>query len=248
MKNINFTQDYLSSYAIKILMVITVFTIIGLSGCTSKVWKQSKVFKVVEGKDTIRSMLMSQDGKLVILGDRYHYIFESKQYDNYLINNRLSSDLRKNYRPKFHNCQLKHKHQMVSCEVILMMDVSSLNAKEKSHATALDFFPLNSPYHQLSTSSRLANEWNNQSNKQDIWIAEGKVTGKFYLGDKNITQQASQLNQSYTIILSESIETRDIDKTAFAVLATPVTMLADGVAAIGLATLFAVTDANLCCF
>lgn len=215
---------------------------VGLTACTSAMWDGTKSLKTFQGKDTIRSMLMSEDGKFVILGDRYHYVFDSKQHSNYVIAKRLGDELRPFYTADFHACKINHINQSVRCEVGLGVNASQLNEAQKTHARELGFFPAKSPYLTLSVSNNMFAKQNNDS----LWVAEAQVRGTFYRGDKKVTAAAKQLNQTYMIDVSETMNQTNPALATLAAIATPVTFVGDGLLSLGLAGLVSLPGVKFC--
>lgn len=215
---------------------------VGLTACTGEMWAMTKSLKTFEGKDTIRSMLMSKDGKFVVLGDRYHYVFDSKLHNNHIIAKRLGDKLRPFYTADFHACKINHINQSVSCEVGLGVDASKLSQTQKNHARELGFFPAKSSYLTMPVSNNMFAKQNNDS----LWVAEAKVQGKFYRGDEKVTAAAKQLNHTYTISVSETMNQTNPALAALAAIATPVTLVGDGLLSLGVYALFSLPGMKFC--
>jgi len=169
-----------------------------LLGCTASMTK--RLFADRRYRETVSSVLISEDGKhLVILGEKYHYIFENK------------TDLVNILRAPFHPAvtALLSSFHVTSDQVIIGNYYLTINNKAseqvKAEAIAAGFI----------------------ETMQGQITFTGKMQGKRYSAEKfpmNETRQT--LNKQYIVNISE--EQSSGEKASKALL-TPVTVTADGV-------------------
>jgi len=167
-----------------------------LTGCVTRALFQNR-----EYREDISSVLISQDGKkLVVIGKRYHYIFDAPRA--------IVQTLRASFHPfvsgafgKFYvdsGGQTSGRYRLVL----------SSSALEKDRADALA-----AGYKAMEGSSHLS--------------FDGELRGvRYSAGDVRLPATAEKLNKTYRVIISAEYST--VQKAARSLL-TPVTVAMDGV-------------------
>lgn len=178
--------------------VVNMFVVISLltsCGATKSLWREPKP------SDEIRQFLMTEGGdNVIIIGQKYHYIFAVDQN----LKNILNWKYRNNLRPKF------------------------WNFAAKNDSTITGHYSLSIPMSQLpSEESWLKNNGFklNPHNKME-WIYTGRVEGNRYLADKQISLP-HEFTKPYKINISEELS--GLQKVP-RIAATPITVTVDGIA------------------
>ncbi|EHP41852.1 hypothetical protein OR16_18716 [Cupriavidus basilensis OR16] len=177
---------------------------LALGGCaTAALYDEIEKKEYGDYKEIISEILISQDGKsIVILGDKYHYIFDA----NADLLKAISSDIHPRLKARFRRFEVNREGNIAG-NLDLMLD-GAATEDERKQAGELGF----------KAASR---------NENPSLSRAYRLAGKRYSAAKfAMPGQAKQLNQAYAIDVREE---KPIGAKAALAVFTPVTVAADGV-------------------
>lgn len=185
----------------KICAVINMFVAISLltSCATKSLWEEP------EYSEEIRQFFMTQGGDdIVIIGQKYHYIFPADQKLKTILNWKYRNDLR----PKFGKFAVRNDGITISGDYSLAILPNKFPSEEKwlkNHGFELD------KYNQME------------------WVYTGHLEGKRYIATTQIPL-TQEFAKPYKVTISEEFS---ILQKAPRIAATPITKTVDGVVVIG---------------
>ena len=164
--------------------------------------------------DEITQFLISEDAKKVVfVGDEYHYIFATTQPLIDVLTWKERKSLKASFPDKF---KLNGNNEIVG-KIVIRSDFST-DKKKNTWLEEHGFKRLTNPYY-------------------DMYILPIDISGERFLSNGVEIKQGSNLNQTYKV----KIETdRTLASTLSSIALTPIAVTFDGVATIGLASLFVV--------
>ncbi|WP_156811389.1 hypothetical protein [Cupriavidus sp. USMAHM13] len=175
-----------------------------LGGCvTSSLYQEIERPEYESYRETISQILVSRDGKaIVILGDKYHYIFDA---DSDLLA-AISSDLHPRLKARFGRFDVDTEGKIRGSLYLGLDDAVSDEAR--SQAAALGF------------------KAGGQGDKPSLTRAYHLSGTRYSAAKFELPGEAKQLNQAYEVHVSAA---KSIGAKKALVLLTPVTVAADGV-------------------
>ena len=168
----------------------------------------TKVWRDKSYTETFQNFLVSNDGsQLVIVGNKFHYIFPVEEE----LKSILFSDQREGIHPKFSSYKL-YNNNGIKGKYKFLYSMKNKPAEDIVWLKKNGFKYLNNPNH-----------------KYDVYIYEGLLDGTRYAAKESIGDE-HKLSNLYSVSVVESASS---SKNIGKILATPVTVAADGALTIG---------------
>lgn len=201
---------------IKIFIINFIFAVL-LGGCTAiSLWERNPIYT-----DTINRFLVTEDGKkLVFIGEKYHYVFDSQKTLRQILlwKDRMLLEAKLNEKFIVDNSNNISGTLQVICKC--------------KNATAIQFSWIeNIGFKKVPVSGSQFDE------KEILYILDIRLSGVRYLAKDLALDNYAKLNKTYEVYIEEPKSTSGIIGRA---MLTPIVVAADGIVTIGLSTLFVI--------
>lgn len=204
-------------------ILIVILLITNLTSCTSLLWRNS-----VYG-DGFKHFLITQDGKkIVILGEKYHYVFDD---ESGVLSKLLSWEGRSKLEMEIYNFRLS-KFNNITGSITVKSRIQKNSTTELSEQEK-DF--LIKDGFTIATSDEYI--FTNTTSDEVIFKKKINIAGVRYLPKPGVNYDTSS---SFTKVYGVNIERDDFSDKATKIAFTPVTVVGDGVliiAAVALETM-----------
>lgn len=186
-----------------------------LSSCTTRLMWMDKIYN-----ESVSHFFISNDGsKLVVTGEEYHYIFDTDK----TLSSLLLSDNRRNITPAFYYFKV-NSDNVITGDYVLSYTLSNSSTDNINWLKEHDF----------TYSSK-------DENDRSVYTLNGSLKGTRYTAI-DISHSKYDFAKPYALKISE--EASSLENTG-KVMATPITIAADGVLVIGLTSLALVSHIAL---